>query len=472
MDIKKIKIHFLLPCIFIFFELPAQKSWQLEFAAGPNISHTSDKIQPQNPYISGMTTIGYHLDVGTTYRINDRWALSSKLSYVASGVGITLTDRISTTSFRKSTRRIGLDWTLFDAGFRYYIFSPLNLYISPSLGITYAPEATYDGLRLSYRHISTVGFFGKLELGTHFYTNKGNFFVVGLRHVQGITPLEEFYNESILLVGNNFTFSTTNKGSYSSLFVGYGIQFPNLTFRKSKSTLSQHDLLSRDYTLSDGDYIMISGGYRRKFSDQQNPDNLYSNINGTYGLLYGYSLSRFSFETGMVIMHDNNYLQIDHDGQKAIKYYANPYNIITIPATIKYRLWQGKKKNLIGIQLESHFIVNNNSDQSILSFDGSYSYGEPEVVVLTKGTITAKNESDRKGIILKGGVYAERFLGNSTFLNIRLSGIIAAPQVLNHYSANYTVVNVPFHKELTSTINGLMLELGVRKPLKTFRNRK
>ncbi len=487
MDINGRILLFVLT-ILGYGNVPAQQHWSVELSGGPSISYTQNEVHPYSRHFSELNTLGFSSGITGLYSLSSQWDLGGEIGLASRTIGIKLIDiPLQNGYISKYVKYADVKSPLFSLGARWtYRKSSWGLYVYPSLGVIYNSDNLSFGQlnidvnqqveqnELFYRHKNNLGYFTKLDLGVRFFTKQNNYFLIGLRHVHGFNELENYYSDNFSLLGDQYSFRAINKGSFSALVLGYGIDLSSFSLKGKSSAKPENSgkMLIREMALSGGEYVAFSSGIRIKSNRQKNAENVYSNVNGLVSLVYGYRFDHLSAEMGIAGFFDNNYIQIDHSDKEALIFLSNPYSVWTIPVTLKYDLNldpQGAFR--IGGLFSTNFIVRSTSDrQWAEEFEGRFSTNSVEVNY--QGVLTANEIRLSKRFFFKGGVFMEALIGRSNFLSLQLSRNFGSP-VLSSYRIEYSIDDdAPVSKTVESSVSGVVLELGLRKPISIFKIKK
>ena len=340
---------------------------------------------------------------------------------------------------------------------------------SPGILNIYESTEEWNGIPLGVRSHSDLGLGLRFESGLKIYNRRGNYFFGGLRYQQGLILMDEMnapvrYSEKI-----EHVLSAKSRGSYIGLFVGYGILGQNIRHSSnwsSKRYFSEQKMAKHNLAMEDGWYFMMYGGLRRR----DNPlsyDFIYSNTSGSFQAVLGYAYGRFSIESGYGNFSYNANYQVDYDRVNALIMNWEKFDMPVVPVTLKYHIPVNDSQTIrFGPSFTTFFALKNQSDSwftsSFLGMVGSHNQ---------KYFYTGEAYSDRElthgRFIFNAGLFVEASVFNSSFLTFKLSRNFGSPDFVK-IRADYLIEETPIHIESVGNINGFMMELGYKLPLKVF----
>lgn len=210
--------------IFFFTHAKGQVSHgpgllNFELYGGPSISYFDVDIQNAHSDMSLFSPIDAHLGINVLTRVTDAWQVSLQAEYLRRPVGAKETNLNGETISRRSSafdNRFGN----YSIGARYNIYQGNKAYFfQPSVGLAVNNVAGdfYSGASSSTRTGLTL----RVETGVKFYNRRNNYFILGIRHQQGLNRLDQQHFPGTPSYPRSMDF--TSKGSFTGLFVGYGI---------------------------------------------------------------------------------------------------------------------------------------------------------------------------------------------------------------------------------------------------------
>jgi len=213
---KKSFTILLLSCIY--YQAEAQQSFEVELYGGPGVSHfQADVHDPEEIYSFGAPISG-HFGVNLLTKLNSKWQVAAQMEYMQS-------------TWWYDMRRNPQD--------PYYHLDPQgarsNRYLNYSLGLRYNhqvknkiyfAQGALGGTEKRFIDIfnHTEGYKTHLnirvEAGVKIYNKRNNYFVLGVRHQQGLNRHTQDTQEPFHARPANIF---RDRGSYTGLFIGYGI---------------------------------------------------------------------------------------------------------------------------------------------------------------------------------------------------------------------------------------------------------
>ncbi|WP_143960449.1 hypothetical protein [Litoribacter populi] len=212
---KKYFTLFILSFLIFGGELMAQQTIELELYGGPAVSHFSAEVGMHREEFSFLTPISGHFGVNLLTKLNDKFQIATQLEYMQ-----------STWEYERSL----------GTGGTYTTAARINRSLNYSIGLRYNhqvknkiffAQAGFGGSRFLYGDFlsqrmnqSKEHLTFRVEVGTRIYNKRNNYFVLGLRHQQGINRHTVKNPEPIFNTPPN---TLRDRGSFTGLFVGYGI---------------------------------------------------------------------------------------------------------------------------------------------------------------------------------------------------------------------------------------------------------
>ncbi|MEB2776445.1 hypothetical protein SYJ56_14070 [Algoriphagus sp. D3-2-R+10] len=464
----------LLIWLFLLCKSPvfSQDKFAWELYAGPSQSFLTHKIIPNNDLVKPSNELRYHFGTTFLWGLKNDWQISAQAEFFKRELGTyavsSSIDSIQITGY--STEGI----PLLAIGARK---SWGNIYIQPSLSVMKSPrtiniyESTeaWKGITLGVRSHSNLGLGLRFESGLKIYNRRGNYFFGGLRYQQGLILMDEMnapvrYSEKI-----EHVLSAKSRGSYIGLFLGYGILGQNIRNSSnwsSRQYFSEQKLLKHNLAMEDGLYFMLYGGLRRR----ENPlsyDFIYSNTSGNFQAVVGYNYGRFSIESGYGNFSYNANYQIDFDGVNALIMNWEKYDMSVVPITLKYHIPINDSQTIrFGPSFSTFFALKNQSNSWFTSsFSGSN--GTVNHRYYYAGNAYSDRELTHSRFVFNAGLFVEASVFNSSFLTFKISRNFGSPDFVK-IKADYLIDGTQVHIESVGNINGFMMELGYKLPLKVF----
>ena len=444
----------------------AQGKYNLEFYGGPQRSYNRVTFTPNQPNIDVISPLNYNLGVNFLKRIKPNLQLSFQAEYARNStrtnnfpnypdLSQSFQRFFTAESFGNYSVGIRYNWDKANHGF----------YIQPSIGISannYSESVRQDSLTNNFKvtRRTEISPTLRLETGYKYYTGRRNYLLVGLRHQQGFQDMN-----SISYQGHSLpnTAEVSSRGSYTSLFVGYGINLENWSKIKRaeyKNTTKESKDGKRDLAWSSGPYLMASGFLRFRPRSEQEPNLEFSHITSGTTFGAGYRFNAFSVETGYSTFGNATSVSLPNIG--TVNSIPNE-NINAIPLTLKYDFLIGDKSRLrVGPTFSAYYILDTNMEYSRSGgFGGGLGGGGG---IDYRFNYTSRDLDLNGKLFFNAGVYAELPIFNSSLINFKISQNFGSPKVGVFDvvgEANGNAVNF----ESVGTLNGLMLEMGYKLPL-------
>jgi hypothetical protein len=458
------KIYFYLPILllsFIFHNSFGQGKINLELYGGPQKSHNAISVSPQSPEYSVSTPFDYHIGANFLYRIKGPWQLSLQAEYVRNSQKTIFYPNFPETNPMVKWRFSDF-FGNYSIGTRYtWEKEKYALFVQPSIGVTvnnyydFPQQGPGSSIVFGSEETAFAANF-RLETGVKLYTKRMNYFVFGLRHHQGLSELNSLDRE---LPSSNYKTEIASKGSYTGLFVGYGINFGNKASREQfRSNRPDRKDEKRDLAWKSGPYVMVSGFLRFRPRSEREPNLEFSHISGGSTFAAGYRFNAFSVETGYARF--NTRTNVSVAGTNINSNLANDFLVTAIPLTFKYDFQVGDKNRLrFGPTFTAFYTLGTNGER--LGVGGIGGTGPEGEYNLNFRTIP----SDPKGeIFFNAGIFAEVPIFNSSLLNFKVSQNFGSPKV-GLMDVTGEVNGQPVNFEASGTLDGLMLEVGYKLPL-------
>jgi hypothetical protein len=466
---------FLLGILLVFLfvsQVFAQEKFAWEFYGGPSQAFLSWKVIPRNDFISPSNELSWHVGTNFLWGLKNDWQVTVQLEFFKRELGTygisRQIDTLQITGY--STEGI----PLLALGVRkswdnFYLQPSLSLMKSPSVLDRYDRGNEWNGIPLGVISESDWGVGLRLEGGMKLYNRRGNYFLGGMRYQQGLILMDKMnaavrYNDRL-----EHVLSAESRGTYLGLFLGYGINGHNMRLPISKSPkrlYNERKLLKHELSLENGLYAMIYGGIRRRENPLSN-DFTYSNISGQFQAVLGYGWGRFSLETGYGNFSYNANYQIDFDGVEAMVMQWKKYDMPVIPLTFKYHIPLNDQNTVrFGPSFSTYFALKNQSKYWFTSTgSGGAIINEKEYRYTSE--VFSDRELEHGRFAFNAGVFTEISVFNSSFLTIKISRNFASPDFVK-INGNYVIEGTPVSIESLGNINGFLLDVGYKIPLKVL----
>lgn len=454
------------------FSVFSQEKFAIELYGGPSKALLTYEVIPNNDFISPSNEINWHIGSNFLWGLKNDWQLTAQLEFFKRELGTYGISKQSDTLQITGYSTEGIPLIALGARKTWgnlYLQPSISLMKSPAVLDIYESSREWNGIPLGVRSVADFGLGLRLEGGTKIYNRRGNYFLGGLRYQQGLWVMDQMnaavrYNERI-----EHVLSAKSKGSYFGMFVGYGINGVNMKStisRSPKRLYNDNKLLKHDLSLEDGWYFMIYGGLRRRENPLSN-DYTYSNTSGQFQAVLGYYLNGFSLESGFGSFSYNANFQIDMDGEEAVVMRWEHYSMPVIPVTFKYQIPVNDQNTLrVGPSFTSYFLLKDQSKYWTTSEGtGSTIIGDKQFEYTSKEYTDRELEHGR--FAFNAGFLAEMSIFNSSLLTFKLSRNFASSDFVK-INADYVINGTPVSVESTGSINGFLIDLGYKLPLKVL----
>lgn len=214
---------------------------------------------------------------------------------------------------------------------------------------------------------------------------------------------------------------------------------------------------NRQASLKGGPYLLGNVGLRRQEDAPWSPGS-YQNLSGVFGLLYGSRNGNFSYEFGLNFVYHSLDPKVwipELDRSLTI---SSQMNSLVVPIVTKFDIPLGENQRWrFGANFTANWIAFPLDQNSAEYIGGSssvrYRYSFQE---------------DRGRFFFKAGVHSEWMFLNSSFLILQLSRafVVNPTQRIDFY---WTDGSNQGKFEIDTSIEGWMLEAGIRVPFSVFR---
>ncbi|MFO7826717.1 MAG: outer membrane beta-barrel protein [Cyclobacterium sp.] len=233
------KLHLLLFIGCFIVSLHASAQIRLEVYGGPSLSYmdfetSPSNIQPQNePY----KQLSYHLGLGALTRLSDHWQLVTQAELFVRSMAVRNSGDFGTGGFTY-LGPTNYEMPTFALGARYNIEKEkYGFYLQPSVGFTLLPQEIrnpitafnelHDNFNRDVDQVSPYGLGLRLEAGIKRYTRNRNYFMVGIRHQQGLRVTDEMVQTTSRPGEPEVRVAGRSRSSYTGLFIGFGLNTDN-----------------------------------------------------------------------------------------------------------------------------------------------------------------------------------------------------------------------------------------------------
>lgn len=436
----------------------AQSKFNLEFYGGPQRSYNQVTFTPAQADIEVRAPWDYNLGINFLTRIKPNLQIAVQAEYARNSQRTINYPNYPDLSSSFERQLFAESFGNYSVGLRYnWEKENYSFYLQPSIGITvnkYFDVISTDSISQVYYETKTeIKPNLRLEAGYKYYTSRKNYFMVGIRHQQGLqnlNPLNFYRGQSA------YSTEISRSGSYTSMFVGYGINLDNWSKSKRqeyKNEAKESKEIKRDRAWSSGAYLIGSGFLRFRPKSEREPNLGFSHISSGSLFGAGYRLYSLSVETGYATFSFANSISIPELNTRVV---LNSSNLHAVPLTLKYDFLIGDKNRLrIGPSFSTYFITDSGND-----FAREGGFGGPDFNL----SYVAQNSDLNGKVFFNAGVYAELPIFNSSLINFKVSQNFGSPKV-GTVDLTGEVNGDPVGFESSGSLNGFMLEMGYKLPL-------
>jgi len=181
----------------------------------------------------------------------------------------------------------------------------------------------------------------------------------------------------------------------------------------------------------------------------------------------GYSKSRFSIESGFGNFSYNANYQIDFDGINALIMNWEKYDMPIVPITFKYHIPLNEEQTIrFGPSFSAYIALRNQSNFWFTSSGNGQVQLNDRTFSFTSQAFSDRDLSHGR-LAYNAGFFTEFSLFNSSFLSLKLSRNFASPDFVR-IQANYLIEGSPVSLESFGNLNGFLLDVGYKLPLKVI----
>jgi hypothetical protein len=445
------------------FDAIAQSRINLELYTVPNQGYQNFLNDP-SPSMEFATPIGLNFGLGLSYNIHKDWQLVLQSWAASLPFRYTLNPENSGSTFLYVPQR-------YNAGFAFGNYSlglrkswelgENELYVQPSFGINLSRE---QGIKiqdsvLNFKSTTYVVPSVSIEVGMKFNTPGNNYFLLGLRHHQGLGMLD----------GSNFNWMQVNplpvvqrRGSYTGLVLGYGIDFRRRGNEKKeewKILKKERKSEKRIAAWGDGSYVMLTSLLRSQPDFDKNDIPGITRFRPATNFLFGYTTGQWSFETGYSSWMSQTKTESVNYGWISL---GDPMTR-AIPLRARYYLDIGEK-NRLRFGVSAATFVTLNTVRMNVTQRGAFILNDERVPVLLSIPTT---QSSGGKLFYQAGAFMDIPFFNSSILSFNFSQNFGSPEI--GFVNVQEIVNgqrVDYVK--SGNLNGFNMELGFKMPISTL----
>ncbi|MBC6366632.1 hypothetical protein [Algoriphagus sp. AK58] len=438
-------------------ELKAQSRLKMELYGGPQLMYQRSTDQIGNP-------INYHLGINMLYGITNDLQLVLQAESARANFNYDWYPNFPNTN--PALKAFYFDsFGNFRLGLRKsWEKGTKAFFIQPNVGITVNNYFDFSGADsttffMASKESRIAGNLG-LEAGVKFYTGRKNYVTLGIRHQSGISALNTA--EVSWGIPQQNQILVERSGTYTGLFVGYGIDFKGRT-REEKAAAKLEKLdqktVRRERAWGDGVYLSVSGSLRFRPRDERVPYLEFSHITSGYQYLLGYTRGRFSLESGYSRQLAYNHLNIPGE----VVHTQQGYSVGAIPLRVRYHKIIGEKNRLrLGSSIAGLVTLGTHGLSNIGQAGGN---GNGFTVYQINSTPLEQTSEGK--VFFNAGLFGELPVFNSGMVTFNLSRNFGSPAV-GRENISGMIYGRPLNQELTGTLDGWLLEVGYKIPIGRF----
>jgi hypothetical protein len=456
-----------LSCLFFFSaDSLGQSKIKMELYGGPQFSYQKTETL-QGPQLNTTSKLDYHLGINFLFGIRDDLQLSFQSEILRPNFRFDYYPNYPslTTSYQVNridgfgNYRLGIRKTWEQGKHAFYVQPSVGFTVNNYWDFSSSDSAAFLIANKATKLVGNVG----LEAGMKFYTKSKNYFLVGFRHQSGLSQLNPL--EISNFAGTNSLAQVQRRGSYTGLFVGYGIDFKGRTQEekaKVRAGRTEGKLGKRELAWGSGPYVMVNGLLRFRPKSEREPNLEFSHISGGYEFLGGYTFGSFSVESGYSKF--NAFTNVNLAAGVNVNTATN-YSVSAIPVRFRYHLDIGDKKRLrLGASLAAFYTLETNGiawyERGVGSSSGNTTYSLTSVPL----------DQDSQGkVFFNAGVFAEIPIFNSSMMSFNFSRNFGSPEV-GKVNVSGEVNGEPVNFDASGSLNGWVMEVGYKLPLKVIFN--
>ncbi|WP_439484257.1 hypothetical protein [Cyclobacterium plantarum] len=237
--LKKLQLSFYIGFFLFFFQYQVQAQVKLEIYGGPTTSYMDFETRPPNTQIQNepYMQLSYHFGLGALTRLSDHWQLVTQAELFVRSMAVRSPGNFGTGGFTY-LGPTNYEMPTFALGARYNIDKEkYGFFLQPSVGFTLLPNeirepnTAFNDINPNFnREVTQVNPYGlglRLEAGIKRYTKNRNYFMLGIRHQQGLQVTDEMLQTSSRPGQSEVSVYGSSKSSYIGIFIGFGLNTGN-----------------------------------------------------------------------------------------------------------------------------------------------------------------------------------------------------------------------------------------------------
>lgn len=236
---KKNTLVSIIVMLFSLDAIYAQDILNIEIYGGPAFTYMGFENQPAelNSPHQPYQKLTIHGGVNFLPRISPNWQLSIQAEMFARSIAI----KNAQGSAGAGMEYVGpafYELPTFALGARYtQDYQKWGFFFQPSVGISLLPielrnpnplpEGVFPYFERTSSASNPIGLGLRAEFGAKRYFPSRNYFVMGVRHHQGLLETDEYFQSSTIPGEPRVDVSGTSRSSYTGIFIGFGFNTDN-----------------------------------------------------------------------------------------------------------------------------------------------------------------------------------------------------------------------------------------------------
>lgn len=439
-----------------------QSKFKLEMYTGPQYSYLK-MINDPTPSLNFESILANHIGLGLLYSLEKDWQLSLQSEFTGVAFNYDGFVNFPVQKFRTFEVRGGNLWHHRLGLRKSWEKGKHAFYLQPSVGVSLQRYAEYiDRDSTSsfqfFNYKTSVVANASIDAGVKFYTKSKNYFIVGLRHQQGLGLLR---GREFNWMGNNPNPRVQDRGSYTGLVLGYGIDFKGKQQDEReewKAGRVDRKRERREAAWRDGAYLMATGILRFRPKSERELGLEFSHISGGNQFLAGYTFGSLSVESGYARLNSNTNVAID--GGMLNIHTPTDYTVGVIPVRLRYHWDIGNQNRLrVGASGAALYTLDTRGSIWYSRVSGSQS-GQTQYDL----TAIPVEQNSASNVFFNAGVFAEIPVFNSSMFTFDFSRNFGSPDV-GRVAISGEVNSQPVNFDAIGTLNGWVMEFGYKLPL-------
>ncbi|PZV85476.1 hypothetical protein CLV31_103268 [Algoriphagus aquaeductus] len=455
----KSRITLVFALLFCAFglELHAQSRLKMELYGGPQLMYQRSADQVRNPP-------NYHLGINWLYGVKEDFQVVLQAESTRANFNYDWYPTFPSTnpSYKAfyydsfGNFRLGLRKSWEKGSKAFFIQPNVGITVNNFFDFSVADSTSFFMASKESRIVGNLG----VEAGVKFYTGRRNYITLGIRHQSGLNSLNPA--EVSWGIPQQSRILVERSGTYTGLFVGYGIDFKGRT-REERADAKLEKLdqktVRRERAWGDGMYLSIAGALRFRPKSERVPNLEFSHISGAYQYGIGYTMGHFSLESGYGRMVAFNHIRIP----EAVVQTQRGYTVEAIPLRLRYHRNLGDKNRLrVGASFAANYTLATRGLTNIGQGGGN---GNGFTVYQINST--PLEQTSKGKVFFNAGLFGEIPVFNSGKVTFNFSRNFGSPAV-GRENISGMIFGSPVNQELTGTLDGWIMEVGYKIPIGRF----